>query len=51
MEKPKPTLERCSELHDPKLPVINGGECGNRALGRVVMSPLDSARPENPEKY
>ena len=51
MEKPKPTPERCSELHDPKLPVVNGGACGNRALDRVVMGPIDSAKPENLEKY
>lgn len=51
MEKPKPAPERCSELHDPKLPVVNGGACGNRALDRVVMGPIDSAKPENLEKY
>lgn len=34
MEKPKQP-ERHSELHDPKLPVVNGGACGNRAEGRV----------------
>lgn len=27
--------EKHSDLHDPKLPVINGGASGNRAEGRV----------------
>lgn len=27
--------ERHSDLHDPKLPAINGGACGNRAEGRI----------------
>jgi len=27
--------ERHSGLHDPKLPIINGGACGNRAESRV----------------
>lgn len=37
MEKPKQP-ERHSELHDPKLPVVNGGTCGNRAEDRVRRS-------------
>ena len=34
MEKPKQP-ERHSELHDPKLPIINGNTCGNRAESRI----------------
>lgn len=38
MEHPKKP-ERYSNLHDPKLPVIHGHDCGNRAESRVRPSP------------
>ena len=45
------TAERIRADSDVFVVVVNGGACGNRALDRVVMGPIDSAKPENLEKY
>ena len=46
MEKQKPAPGSHSELHDPKLPAIHGGYCGNCAQERVCMGPIAAAKPD-----
>lgn len=46
MEKQKPAPGSHSELHDPKLPAIHGGRCGNPAQERVCMGPVSTAKAD-----
>ena len=46
MERQNPTPESHSDLHDPKLPVIRSGPCGNRAQAHVCTGPVPGAKPD-----